>query len=207
MALPQAQDASYFLDLQTRTGWGQTLAGFAAWCSPRAGWRTLDVGCGPGLLPALFSRAGCWAVGADLDAGMFQPAPLHSCVVQADGLHLPFPGEAFDLVTASNLLFLLDKPELVLLELRRVLRTAGRLCLLNPSENMSVTAATRLADARGLSGLARETLVNYAWRAERHARWDTQQLASLLAAAGLKLERSDLRMGEGLARLACALRV
>lgn len=207
MAALENQDASYFLDLQTSTGWGQTLAGFAAWCAPQAGWRTLDVGCGPGLLPALLGRAGCWSVGVDLDAGMFQPAPLHAQVVQAHGLYLPFGGQSFDLVTASNLLFLLERPQAVLVELRRVLRTAGRLCLLNPSERMSVQAASQLAAQRGLEGLARETLLNWARRAETHARWDADQLAILLAAAGLALERTDLRVGPGLARLACALRV
>lgn len=202
-----SQDASYFLDLQTSTGWGQTLAGFAAWCAPQVGWRTLDVGCGPGLLPALLGRAGCWSVGVDLDGGMFRPAPLHAQVAQADVLQLPFEAQSFDLVTASNLLFMLEQPQPALVELRRVLRAAGRLCLLNPSERMSVGAANQLALQRGLAGLAHETLLNWAWRAETHARWDAEQLAILLNAAGLELERSELRVGPGLARWACALRV
>ena len=130
---------------------------------------------------------------------MFLPAPLHAPVLQADVFHLPFAAGVFNLVTASNLLFLL--------ELRRVLCAGGRLCLLNPSEAMSVQAAGMLADQRGLDGLARETLLNWARRAESYARWDAEALAGLLEAAGLKLERTELRVGSGLARLACALRV
>lgn len=207
MAALEARDASYFLDLQTSTGWGQTLAAFAAWCAPRAGERSLDVGCGPGLLPALFGRAGCQAIGVDLDWGMFQPAPLHRQVAQADVYALPFARETFDLLTASNLVFLLEQPQPALVEMRRVLRPGGRLCLLNPSEKMSLQTARQLADQRSLTGLARDTLLNWAQRAETHARWDTGQLSSHMLAAGLKLERSDLRVGPGLARFACALRV
>lgn len=203
----ETQDASYFLDLQTSTGWGQTLAAFASWCAPQSGWRTLDVGCGPGMLPALFGRAGCQAFGVDLDWGMFKPAPLHGQVALADVYALPFTPGTFDLLTASNLVFLLEQPQSALVEMHRVLRPGGRLCLLNPSEKMSLPTARHLADQRGLAGLARDTLLNWAQRAETHARWDTAQLSSRLQAAGLKLERSELRVGPGLARLACALRV
>ena len=201
------RDVDTFLELQTQTGWGRTLAGFAAWCQAQPGWRVLDVGCGPGLLPALFARQGCNALGLDLEADMFLPQPLHPQVLVAHGEALPFPGGMFDLVTASNLLFLLEQPAPAVVELRRVLCAGGRLCLLNPSEAMSVQAAGMLADQRGLDGLARETLLNWARRAESYARWDAEALAGLLEAAGLKLERTELRVGSGLARLACALRV
>lgn len=63
----RGRDCDYFQELQTQTGWSRTLYGFALWCSPKSGWLTLDVGCGPGLLPAIFSKFGCWAVGVDLE--------------------------------------------------------------------------------------------------------------------------------------------
>lgn len=211
--MPVDQDPAYFLELQTRTGWGQTLASFASWCAPQPGWRVLDIGCGPGLLPALFSGYGCQAWGIDLDMAMFQPAPLYPQVALASVYALPFADQSFDLLTASNLLFLLAEPRQALAEMSRVLRgeqdhpRSGQLCLLNPSEKISVAAARTLAEARGLTGLAYESLLNWAGRAEAHARWDDAQLSALLADAGLQLQRSELRIGPGLARLACALRV
>ena len=57
------KDSNYFHELQSQTGWGHMLASFARWCAPKPGWRVLDVGCGPGLLPAIFAQAGCHAYG------------------------------------------------------------------------------------------------------------------------------------------------
>ncbi|OGO14627.1 MAG: hypothetical protein A2032_04155 [Chloroflexi bacterium RBG_19FT_COMBO_49_13] len=119
------KDAVYFHELQTKTGWGRTLYGFAEWCAPEPGWLTLDVGCGPGLLPAIFSQLGCRAVGVDLDPKMFHPSPLHPITSIADVNALPFPSHTFDLVTSTNLLFLLPQPILALIEMKRVLQPGG----------------------------------------------------------------------------------
>jgi len=188
---------SSWLEIQTRTGWGQTLRRFAAWCSPQPGWCTLDVGCGPGLLPALFAEQGCRAFGIDL----LLETPLSPHLAQADVYFLPFASGTFHLVTASNLLFLLESPLLALHELRRVLRSAGQLCLLNPSEQMSREAALALVEERGLSGLERESLLEWAQRAEAGPRWDEPALKRLLREAGLQLVETTLRIGPGLARL------
>jgi SAM-dependent methyltransferase len=200
------KDADYFLELQTHTGWGQVLGSFASWCTSsldstaQPTGSALDIGCGPGLLPAFLSRLGFWAVGVDLEIAMFLHAPLYSLVLQADGLRLPFAVQSFDLVTASNYLFLMMDPVSALGEMVRVLRPGGQVCLLNPSEKMSVAAARELADSRNLSGLARDTLLNWAQRAEIHQRWDEPQMQALLASAGLQLQHSELRVGLGLAR-------
>lgn len=194
--------ASDFRAVQTTTGWGQVLAMLAEWCRPQPGWHTLDVGCGPGLLPALLAARGCQAGGVELDPAMLRPSPLHPGVARADALHLPLPAGAFDLVTASNLLFLLPAPQPALAEMRRVLAPGGQVVLLNPSERMSLAAATAVADRRDLHGTARESLLNWAARAEAHARWSEADLHALLAAAGLRLVESELTVGPGLARLA-----
>lgn len=107
-------------------------------------------------------------------------------------------------MTASNLLFLLESPLLALQELRRVLRSEGQLCLLNPSEQMSREAALALAEQRGLSGLERDSLLEWARRAEAGSRWDESGLRRLLREAGLVLVESALRIGPGLARLSRA---
>lgn len=199
------RDATYFLQVQTQTAWGKVLEDFAEWCRPQTGWRALDVGCGPGLLPALLALRGVQAIGVDLDPQAFAPNPLHSWLLAADCHALPFADAQFHLITAVNLLFLLPEPLAPLRELTRLLLPDGRLAILNPSERMSLTAANALAEARGLQGLARHTLLNWAARAESHFRWSESDLRALFDATGLRFERTDLRIGNGLARLACGI--
>ena len=196
-------DFSNFLEVQTKTGWGRTLAEFAAFCAPRSASVVLDVGCGPGLLPALFTQRGCRSFGVDHDFELLA-SDLIPSLVQADALRLPFQSAAFNLVTATNLLFLLEDPDRALNEWRRILAPDGELCLLNPSENLSLAAARRLADERGLAGTARESLLNWAHNAESHFRWTEDETGDLLTQAGFRLDVSVLRVGLGFARFARA---
>ena len=191
-----------FLEIQTHTGWGRVLQSFADWCQPQAGWMTLDVGCGPGLLPALMSQRGCQACGVDLQPKMFFPTRLHSQLAIADAIRLPFPSRTFRMVTASNLLFLLAEPSLALQEMARMMQPEGFVAVLNPSECMSVAAATVLVDQRGLLGLDRESLLNWAATAESNNRWGEPELKNLFNETGLKLVETTLKMGPGLARFA-----
>ena len=192
-------DFSNFLDVQTKTAWGRTLAEFASFCAPRPASVVLDVGCGPGLLPALFAQRGCKSFGVDLDFGLLATR-LVPALAQADALKLPFHTSTFNLVTATNLLFLLDDPVRALQEWKRVLVAGGELCLLNPSENLGVAAARRLADERGLEGTARESLLNWAHNAETHFRWTENETREHLSRVGLRLEESVLKVGPGFAR-------
>ena len=203
MPLP-AHDHDYFLELQTNTGWGRVLARFLAWCLPETPARVLDVGTGPGLAPALAAQQGHAAVGVDNDAAMLAQS-LHPAVVLAEGARLPFPAGAFDLTLASNVLYLLPEPLPVLREMARVTASGGRVAVLNPSERMSVAAATALADERGLTGLARETLLNLAARAEAGFRWDAAALADLFAGVGLQMTATRTTMGPGLIRWGLAV--
>jgi SAM-dependent methyltransferase len=200
MGFESKPDAEYFLDLQTQTGWGRTLAVFADWCQPCPGWKILDIGCGPGLLPALFQANKCWAVGVDVDEEMFHPRPLHPIIALADVHRLPFASGAFDQVTASNLLFLLPNPIPALSEMVRVLHPGGQAVFLNPSEHLTIQAAREFAESRGLSGLAWDTFLNWAARAEDNHRWDAAQTGILFAAAGLTLDETTLKIGPGFAR-------
>ncbi len=194
------KDSDYFQELQTHTGWGKTLAGFATWCDPQPGWLTLDVGCGPGLLPALFARLGCRAVGVDLDPGMFRPTPLHRQVCVGDVNHLPFPTSTFNMVTCSNLMFLLPEPQPAMEEIRRLLVPGGRLAMLNPSENLSEQSASKFVHEKGLQGMASATLINWARRAEHNHRWTEQATSTLYEEAGYQYRGSVLKMGRGFAR-------
>lgn len=194
------RDSDYFQELQTQTGWGRTLYGFATWCSPIPGWLTLDVGCGPGLLPTIFSKLGCRAVGVDLDLEMFHPSPLHSIVAVANVCDLPFKPHTFDLITASNLLFLLSEPVNVLGEIKQLLCPGGRVAMLNPSERLNEQAALIFADENGLEGMARETILNWARRATGNHHWTDDETCALYSNAGMKCMGSILKVGPGFGR-------
>lgn len=198
-------DFSDFLEVQTQTAWGRTLADFAAFCNPVPAARTLDVGCGPGLLPAIFTQKGCRSFGVDIDFVLLT-SNLSPCLAAADVFFLPFPAGIFDLVTAVNLLFLLDDPPRAFQEIAHLLKPTGQVALLDPSEHISVEAATRLADERGLEGKPRGSLINWARNAEEHVRWTEKETRNLLAAASLELVESALRVGPGFARYVRAKR-
>lgn len=195
-----------FFAIQTQTGWGRVLGTFADWCGAQAGWLTLDAGCGPGLLPAILHRRGCHAFGIDLDSAMLRPERLHTNLAQADVHRPPFPPGTFQLVTLSNVLFLLADPLPALQAMTRLTRPDGQVCLLNPSEKLSLDSATALAEQRGLEGVGRDSLLNWAQRAVTHQRWSEAELAVLFAAAGLTLVETTVKMGPGLARFGRGLR-
>lgn len=199
-------DPDYFLELQTKTGWGAMLRSFASWLDPQPDSLILDVGTGPGLLPAIFAQKESRVTGVDLSFEMFRDA-LHPDLILGDVTALPFLPATFNLVTASNLLFLLPNPPAALIEMKRLLAPNGEIALLNPSEQMSVAAATKLADERNLEGLARQSLLNYAARAEHHFRWGKEELNDLFSSAQLQLTTTTLKMGTGLVRFARGKRI
>lgn len=97
-----------------------------AWAAERIAAHTrglvLDVGCGEGrFLPAD-------GVGVDLDPGRLRVARGRSSrVVRADAHALPFRDSAFDTAYAHRMLNDAGRIDDALAEIRRVLRTSGRL--------------------------------------------------------------------------------
>lgn len=104
--------------------------------------RSLDVGCGPGLLVRLFTEAGFEAHGADIAENMVQKAAalleglvpdpgarLHHC---PDG-SVPFePGsEQFDLITAIGILEYITDRHAYVRKLTSILKPGGCLVLAN----------------------------------------------------------------------------
>ena len=192
-------DFSNFFDVQTKTAWGGVLVEFASFCHPSPASVILDIGCGPGLLPAIFARAGHTTYGIDIDFNLLSSS-LAPNLFQADASKPPFASSQFNLITATNILFLLDDPLAALRAWSRLITLDGELCLINPSEHLSISAATKLADSRGLDGTARESLLIWARNAESHFRWAGAATRELLAQAGYQLEESALRVGPGFAR-------
>ncbi|WP_442875340.1 class I SAM-dependent methyltransferase [Amycolatopsis sp. NBC_00355] len=94
--------------------------------------RILDAGCGSGPLFAALRDRGALVTGFDRSAGMVAQARQRlgddADLRVADLAHpLPFPDDAFDDVMASLVLHYLEDWTPTLAELRRVLKTGGRL--------------------------------------------------------------------------------
>lgn len=203
-SIPEPAEFQY---IQTATAWSRTLGAFARWCHPQPGERVLDIGCGPGLLPALFHNLGCRATGLDLDEAMFHPLPLYKQVVCGDAIRLPFRSGTIDLITASNLLFYLPGPAEALAEMSRVVALDGRIGLINPSPRLSTSAAAEVAEEHNLDEAARLSLLNWAQRAENHQRWSPEALQELCEIAGLAISAWDYHVGPGFALFAIARKI
>jgi ubiquinone/menaquinone biosynthesis C-methylase UbiE len=103
------------------------LAGF-----PQA--RTmLEVGCGTGHFTRWLSEQGLQVVGLDLSPSMLAQAIClnSSLCIQGDGLRLPFPSKAFDLVVLMTTLEFVADPVQALAEALRVARCGLILGVLN----------------------------------------------------------------------------
>lgn len=191
-SLPGPADVEYFTQAQAGA-WGDTLQAFLRFCEIPPGSRVLDVGAGPGLLPRLCQAQGArstvscdssWPMStraAQLGRAVAGLTPLTGSV-----LGLPLAVGVFDAVLATNLLFLLPDPAVSLAEMARVCAGGGMVAFLNPSDAMSVAAAGRFADERGLAGFTRFSLLNYARLAEEHLRLSPAAWEALATAAGLQ---------------------
>lgn len=102
----------------------------------------LDIGCGTGTFDAMLAASPLPAriVGLDYAEAMCQrgAAKAHSLgvhhqirYVNADSQHLPFADRSFDVVTCSNSFHHYPDQQQVVNEMRRVLRTGGRLMLID----------------------------------------------------------------------------
>jgi SAM-dependent methyltransferase len=117
-----------------------------------AGRRILDAGCGSGPLFAALRDGGAVVTGFDQSAGMVAQArrrlggDADLRVADLAG-PLPFPGDAFDDVLASLVLHYLEDWAPTLAELRRVLRTGGRL-IASVNHPMMVNLTHRQAGPR-----------------------------------------------------------
>ncbi|HWS16154.1 MAG TPA: class I SAM-dependent methyltransferase, partial [Candidatus Methylomirabilis sp.] len=95
----------------------------------------LDVGCGRGLLPALFLERGWRASGTQLSRTAAEAARRRYGVEVAVGElpELPLPAEGYDVVTFFHVLEHLDRPEAYLVKARELLVPAGLLVVEVPN--------------------------------------------------------------------------
>ena len=92
----------------------------------------LEVGCGAGVDLARFTRGGASVTGVDLAASAielaranFEQQGLTGAFKVADGEHLPFPDNSFDLVYAHGVVQYTSDPRRLVEECRRVLKPRG----------------------------------------------------------------------------------
>jgi demethylmenaquinone methyltransferase/2-methoxy-6-polyprenyl-1,4-benzoquinol methylase len=96
----------------------------------RPGARVLDLACGTGDLCRELGAGGIDAIGLDFSIGMLEAASTHAPLVHGDALALPFPDVAFDGVTCGFALRNFATLRPVLAECARVVRSGGRIALL-----------------------------------------------------------------------------
>jgi 2-polyprenyl-6-hydroxyphenyl methylase / 3-demethylubiquinone-9 3-methyltransferase len=96
------------------------------------GKRTLDVGCGGGLLAEEFARLGCDVTGIDPSEKSLEAARAHAKAAglaidyrQATGERIPFPDGAFEIVYCCDVLEHVKDLGQVIAEISRVLKPGG----------------------------------------------------------------------------------
>ena len=104
----------------------------------RPGERVLDLGCGAGRFVAALAEAGADPVGVELAEGALERArrnvPGADFRLMGDGI--PLEDSSIDLVWCSEVLEHVPDTAGLLSEIRRVLRTGGRLLLTTPSHDL-----------------------------------------------------------------------
>ena len=108
----------------------------------------LDLGCGRGGVVELFWRDVTVAVGLDPDVpSLAEHRAPGMPVIRGRGEHLPFAAQSFDVIVCLWVLEHLESPEVVLHEVRRVLRPGGHFLFLTPNLRNPLLLMNRVAKA------------------------------------------------------------
>jgi SAM-dependent methyltransferase len=107
------------------------LIGFAG---VAAGEKVLDVGCGTGVVAITAARAGADVSGLDLTPALLEHARANEEIAgcpsiawtEGDAEELPYPDATFDVVLSQFGHIFAPRPDVAVAEMRRVLRTGGR---------------------------------------------------------------------------------
>ena len=165
----------------------------------------LDLACGTGDFCRELSRAGYRAVGLDFSHGMLLNAKTDAPLVEADILQLPLADAAADGVTCGFALRNVTSLEDLFAELARVMRTGGRIALLDASEpdNALMRAGHAVYFRRvvpAIGGLlSSRTAYSYLPRSMAYLP-PPEEMVSMLAAAGFPDARR-LQLSGGITQL------
>ncbi len=99
----------------------------------------LDVACGAGVMAEALARRVRHVTGVDITPAVLERAEGrakeaglgNTKFVLGDAAHLPFPDASFDLVTCTSAFHHLDRPQQVMVEAARVLRSGGAFCAMD----------------------------------------------------------------------------
>ncbi len=210
----ETQFVNYFTQVQATPGWDHVLASFARFVAPARTAHVLDVGCGPGSLVRKLACEVAFAYGCDADCCMIEQAQkladeacLRNVEYRVGALpDLPYPPDRFNVVTATNVIFLQRNPQAALRGMVRVCRPGGIVAMLNPSPRMNVAAATAHADQHGLTDFDRVSFLNWGNVAEQAYRFSAERITEMFEAVGLSDIVIEAKIG-GLALSAKARRM
>ena len=155
----------------------------------------LDLAAGTGSSSAVFLREGVRVVAADFSRGMLEEGRKRHRDIEfvfADASALPFADKEFDTVTISFGIRNVEKTELALGEMFRVLKPGGKLvvCEFSRIPNRFLHSLYRFYLRKilpGLSALVSKTPEAYSYLAESIDVWPSQQeLLKIIESAGFE---------------------
>lgn len=97
--------------------------------------RILDIGCGDGVLLSLIKNSRLYGVDLDQASLDFAVTKVKAKFVRSPAEKLPFTGSFFDVVIATEIIEHLSRPQLMLAEIKRVLKPRGRIIISTPIKN------------------------------------------------------------------------
>lgn len=135
------------LDPGVRDAWGQRLAGWL----PAAGSDVLDLGCGTGSLSLLAAGQGHRVTAVDMSPRMAEQARAKLAgtgaeVLVGDAARPPVGERRFDVVLARHVVWLIADPVAALKHWAGLLRTGGRLVLIEGVWGGTGLSAARLTE-------------------------------------------------------------
>lgn len=157
-----AYDATLHLGTRLRLGSEERIhSELLAAINQPAGSLVLDVGCGTGAARAAFT-ADIRYLGLDLSLQMLRRAQrkcaqldLPAELAQADAHELPLVSRSADLVVTMGIVQHLHSPHIAIQELARVLKTHGKLLIIDESRTLHAIAKKLLGSKVGLEQLSR----------------------------------------------------
>lgn len=99
-------------------------------CESWYGLKVLDLGCGRGRYEKYFQLWGAEYIGMDLSAEFIRSGEMKSPRILGSALYLPFPDNAFDVVTIIETLQHSPSPKLALQNAMRIIRPGGTLVVI-----------------------------------------------------------------------------